>query len=62
MDEHDADIQGAEDGDVHQDVGEVLVGNDRAVHVNDERFLAELGDVMEDSPQVGEFHVRLRLD
>ena len=57
VDEHDADAQRAQHGDVHQDVGEVLVGDDRAVHVDDERLLAELGDVLEDAPQVGQFHV-----
>ncbi len=62
VDEHDADVQRAQHGDVHQDVGEVLVGDDRAVHVDDERLLAELGDVLQDAPQVGQFHVRLRLD
>ena len=60
VDEHDADAQGTQHGDVHQDVGEVLVRDDRAVHVNDERLLAELGDVLQDAPQVGQFHVRFR--
>ena len=59
--EHDADAQRAQHGNVHQDIGEVLVGDDRAVHVNDERLLAELRDVLQDAPQVGQFHFRLRL-
>ena len=61
VDEHHADVQRAQHRDVHQDVGEVLVGDDRAVHADDERLLAELRDVLQDAPQVGQFHVKLRL-
>ena len=61
VDEHDADVQRAQHGDVHQDVGEVLVRDDRAVHVDDERLLAELRDVLQDAPQVGQFHVSVRM-
>ena len=57
VDEHDADVQRAQHGDVHQDVGEVLVGDDGAVHADDERLLAELRDVLQDAPQVSQFHV-----
>ncbi len=57
MHEHDVDVQGAQDGNIHEEVGEVLVGDDRAVHVDDERLVAELRDVAENAPQVGEFHV-----
>ena len=60
VDQYDADTQGTQHGNVHQNVGEVLVRDDSAVHVNDERLLAELGDVLQDTPQVGQFHVRLR--
>ena len=59
MHEHDANAQGAQHGNIHQDIGEVLVRDDRAVHVDDERLLAELGDILQDAPQVGQFHVRL---
>ena len=60
VDQHDADVQRAQHRDVQQDVGEVLVGDDRAVDAEDERLLAELRNVLQDAPQVGRFHVRLR--
>ena len=53
VDQHDTYIQRAQHGNVHQQVGEVLVGDDRPVHADDERLLAESRDVLQDAPQVG---------
>ena len=58
VDQHGADVERPEHGDVHQDVAEVLVGDDRAVHGHHERLLAELRDVPEDAPEVGRSHAR----
>src|SRR5205823_12833394 len=51
--------QGAEDGDVEQDIGEVFVGDDRAVDADDEDLLAKARDVLEDAAQVSRFHVEV---
>ena len=59
MHEHDADVQRAQHRDVQQQRGEILVGDDRAVHGQDERLVAELRNVLQDAPQVGRFHVWL---
>ena len=56
MDDDDADVQRAQDGDVEEEVGKVLVGDNRAVDGEDEHFFAEARDVLEDAPQVGRFH------
>ena len=59
VDEHDADVQRPQHRHVQQQRGEVFVGDDRAVHREDERLLAELRNVLQDAPQVGRFHVWL---
>ena len=46
-----------EDGDIEEEVGEVLIGHDRAIHGDDEGFFAEARDVLQDAPQVGGFHL-----
>ena len=56
VDEHDADVQRAQHRHVQQQRGEVFVGDDGAVHREDERLLAELRNVLQDAPQVGRFH------
>src|ERR1035441_8747868 len=50
MDKHNADAQGAQHGNIDEDVGEVLVRDDRAIDVDDERPLGELRDVLQDAP------------
>ena len=59
VDERDADVQRAEDGDVEQDIGEVFVGDDGAVDADDEDFFAKARDVLEDAAQVSRFHVEV---
>ncbi len=56
VDQNDAHVQGPEDGHVHQEVGEVLVLDDRPVDGDDEDLLPELGDVPEDAAEVGGAH------
>ena len=55
-DEHDADVQRAQHRHVQQECGEIFVGDDGAVNREDERLLAELRNVLQDAPQVGQFH------
>ena len=56
MNEHNANVERTEHGDIQEDVGEVLVGDNGAVNADDERLLPELGDVLQDAAQVCEFH------
>ncbi len=56
VDDHDPDAQAAEDGEVEQDIGEIVAGDDRAVDRDDENLIPELGDVGEDAAQVGDIH------
>ena len=59
VDEHDADVQRPQHRHVQQQRGEVLVGDNRAVHREDERLFAELRNVLQDAPQVSQFHFGL---
>ena len=52
MHQHHSDVQGPKYCNVQQDVGEVLVRNDRSVHCNDECFFPELRDVLKNPAQV----------
>lgn len=56
VDQHNTDVQRAQDGDVEQEIGEDIVGDDDAVDGNDERPFPEAGDVAEDSAQIDWFH------
>jgi hypothetical protein len=60
VNQHHADVQRAQHGDVEQDVGEVLVGDDGAVEREDEGLFAEARNVLQDAPQVGWFHFLIR--
>ena len=53
---HHPDVQGTQEGDIEEYVGEVFVCNDACIHSDDERLLAELGNVLEDRTQVCELH------
>ena len=57
VDQHHADVQRAQHRHIQQDVGKVLVGDDRAVDADDERLFPELRDVLQDAAQVGQFHI-----
>ena len=56
VDEDGADAERPQHRHVHEDVDEVLVGHGGPVHRHHERLLAELGDVLEDPPEVGRSH------
>jgi hypothetical protein len=56
VDEDDADVEGAENGDIEEDVGEILIGDDGGVDAEDEATFAEAGDVTENAAEVGRFH------
>ena len=58
VDHHDLDAERAQDGDVGDQVGEVVVGDDAAIERDDEDLALETRDVLEDAPQVGWFDVR----
>lgn len=60
VDQHHLDVQRPEDRDVGQDVAKILLGDDRAIDADDEDALPEARDVLEDSPEVGQFHVLRR--
>ena len=57
MHEHDADVQRAQHGDIEQNVGEVFVGDDRAIDADDECLFPKARDVLQDAPQVSGFHL-----
>ncbi len=54
--DHHADVQGTQQGDIEEDVGEVFVRDDASIHCDNERLLAELRDVLKDRAQVCELH------
>ena len=57
VDEHDPDVQRPEQRHVQHQRREVVVRDDGAVNRQDERLLAELWNVLQDAPQIGQFHV-----
>ena len=54
VDQRDADAQAAQQGDVEQQIAEVLVLDDGAVQGDDEHPVAELRHVTQDLAQVGQ--------
>ena len=56
VDEDDADAERAEDRDVPEEIGEVVIRDDRTVDGDDERLFPEARDVLEDAAKVGWFH------
>ena len=57
VDEHDADVQRPEERHVQHQRREVVVCDDGAVNRQDERLLAELRNVLQDAPQIGQFQL-----
>jgi hypothetical protein len=53
---HHSDVQGTQEGDIKENVGEVFVCDDTSIDRDNERFLPELGDILEDRAQVCELH------
>lgn len=56
VDQEDADIEGAQDGDIEEDIGEVVVHDDGGIEAEHEGAFPEAGDVTEDAAEVGGFH------
>lgn len=56
VDEDHADAEGAEDGDIEEDVGEVFAHDHGGIDGEDEGTFAEPRDVAEDAAEVGGFH------
>ena len=56
MNEHDADIERAQDRYIQQNVREILVRDDSPIHADDEDFFTELRDVLENSAEISQFH------
>ena len=56
VDQGDADVERAQHGEVEQDVGKILAGDDPAIHADDENLFAEARYVLQDFPQIGRFH------
>jgi hypothetical protein len=56
MHEDEPDAQRAEHRQVEHDVGEVVVGDDRAIEGDDKRLLPKAGNVSQDAAQIGNFH------
>jgi hypothetical protein len=61
MDEHDPDIERTQDCDIQQDVGEILIRDDRPINAEDESLFPELRNVLQDAPQISEFHGKSNL-
>ena len=56
MDQHHPDVQRAQHGNIQQQRREVFVRDNGAVHRENKGLLAELRNVLQDAPQVGQFH------
>ena len=57
MHEHEPDVQRAQHGEVDEQVGKVVVGNDGAIEGDDEGLFAEARDVGKNAAEIGNFHV-----
>ena len=61
MHQDDFDTQGAEHGEIQQDVRKILRFHDLTIHRNHENTLPEKGDVLQNFTQVGDVHeLRIR--
>jgi len=56
VDQDDPDVQRPQDGDVEEQVGKVVVGDDGSIDGDDEGLFAEPGDVAEDAAEVSWLH------
>jgi hypothetical protein len=54
MNDDDADPQTAQNCDVQEQFGEVVVGNDGPIQRDDEHFVPEMRDVAEDLAKISE--------
>ena len=56
VDEDDLDAEGAEDGEVEEDIGKIGGADDFSIDGDDEDFVAEARDILEDAAEVRNFH------
>lgn len=56
MADDDANVQRAKDGNIEEDIGKVIVGDDRAVEADDENFFTKTRDVLKDAAKISWFH------
>ena len=56
VNDHHANVERAQDGDIEENVGEVFVGNDPTVDREDEGLLPKAWDVLKDAPEISQFH------
>ena len=52
MDQDHSNVERTQHRNIHEDIGEILVGDDRPIHADDERSLPELRDVLQNAAQV----------
>ena len=57
VDQDNPNIQGAQNGDVEQEIGEVNVRDDGAIGRDHESLFAKARDVLQDASEVSRFHV-----
>ena len=57
VDEHDPDVQGSQDGDIEQEIGEVNMRHDCAIGRDHEGLFAKARNVLQDASEVSRFHV-----
>lgn len=56
VNEDDPDVEGTEDGDIQEDVREVLIHDDGGIDAEDEASFPKARDVSEDAAEIGRFH------
>jgi len=56
VDEDDLNAEGAEDGEVEEDIGKIGGADDFSIDGDDEDFVAEARDILEDAAEVRNFH------
>ena len=52
-----ADIQRAQDGEIEQEVREILVADNRAIDADDKNPVPKLRNILENSPEISRLHV-----
>ena len=57
VDEHDPNVQGSQDGDIEEEVGEVNMRHDCSIGRDHEGLFAKARDVLQDASEVSRFHV-----
>jgi hypothetical protein len=56
MDQDDPNAQGTEHGDIQENIGKILAGDDGRIHAEHEDLFPEARDVLQNGSQIGQFH------